>query len=455
MTNIIRPIPNEMMYYARSDTHYLLYIYDRVRNDLIASSDRSNPETDLIHKALEKSKDVSLYRHEHPEFNPKTGEGSRGWYGYILKQGHLALDAEQFAVFRAIWKWRDAAARKEDENPNFVLSSNTVVQIAKVNPPDMKALHSLLPLSPPIAKSSLNEIWEQIQATKAEDGPSLLHFLTSQAPDSLKKNGVPRQVKPPTSMPEIDGEVGGKRLARSQLFGDIPISSRWENSKGTADRENDQVPFPWQRFVQETSNDDAPEEDDAAELEEAPATETTAPDSEVMEEADEEFTLKRGKKRKAAPAEEGSSSSEESESDEGAEEEPMQDVDDLGVLNIVEDQPKKSKNKKSRKEEKRTREQQLENERAQRKAERKAMKGQQKQDKKEKKTKEEKKFAAVPFDYSQAASIMNASRTRGDQDKKAKKGKVFDPYTKSAEEAVKGARKAPPIRGERSATFKK
>lgn len=38
----IRPVPREMMDYARSDTHYLLYVYDMMRNALY---DRSNPET--------------------------------------------------------------------------------------------------------------------------------------------------------------------------------------------------------------------------------------------------------------------------------------------------------------------------------------------------------------------------------------------------------------------------
>ena len=463
------------MYYARSDTHYLLYIYDRVRNDLIAASDRSNPETDLIRRALEKSKDLSLYRHEHPGFDEKTGEGSRGWYGYILKHGHLSLDAEQFAVFRAIWRWRDAAARREDENPNFILGSNNIVQIARVNPPDMKALHSLLPLSAPIARSCLNELWGQIQATKSEGGPSLLHFLTSQAPESLKKNGVLKGVKPPTTLPVVDGEAGAERLARSQLFGNMPISSRWEESKKTANGQNDYIPFPWQRFVQESTEwnaaDDIKTEGDAAEAETIAAAEAPAPNAEAMEEDDQEFTLKRGKKRKAAPADEDSTSSEELESDEdndAASDEPMQDADN-GVISIEEDQPKKPKNKKARKAERRAREQQIEIERAQKKAERKELKAQKKQqerkekqeekekekkDKTDKTDKEQKKFAAVPFDYSTAASVMNASRGGGEEQNK-KKGKVFNPYAKSAEEGVKGARKAPPIRGEKSATFKK
>ena len=31
----VRPLPDEMQKYAREDTHYLLYIYDRIRIDLL------------------------------------------------------------------------------------------------------------------------------------------------------------------------------------------------------------------------------------------------------------------------------------------------------------------------------------------------------------------------------------------------------------------------------------
>ncbi|WP_374759170.1 hypothetical protein, partial [Salmonella enterica] len=58
------PLPEEMLYYARSDTHYLLYIYDKVRNELVMKSDRGNPGTEYIETALQKSKVQSLSRYE-------------------------------------------------------------------------------------------------------------------------------------------------------------------------------------------------------------------------------------------------------------------------------------------------------------------------------------------------------------------------------------------------------
>jgi exosome complex exonuclease RRP6 len=35
---VARPLPAEMVSYAREDTHYLLYVLDMMRNELIAST---------------------------------------------------------------------------------------------------------------------------------------------------------------------------------------------------------------------------------------------------------------------------------------------------------------------------------------------------------------------------------------------------------------------------------
>lgn len=443
----MRPLPKEMLYYARSDTHYLLYIYDKVRNELIDSSDRTNPETDLIQKAIDKSRDVSLYRHEHADFNPATGEGARGWYNYVLKNPHLSFDAEQFAVFRALWKWRDEAARKEDENPNFILGSQTVCSIAKNNPPDAKALHSLLPFSPPFARQSLTQIWDEIKKTKAEGGPTLLQFFTSEAPDALRRNGP--KTRAASSMPLIEGELAVRSLPRSQLFGKMPMSSLWEGSKAAVSGEEDSIPFPWQRFVDEAAQGDVEVvQDDVpmAETEPEPAV------AETSEEEDEEFTLKRGKKRKAE-AHSPSASDEED------------DADASGILAIDDDAPRKSKSKaRSSKSDKKARREQRKAHKAESKASRSGADSSPRQDV-DGDVQAGKRFAAVPppaaFDYSQAASVMHASRDKQDEEKggrkgkKGKKEKVFDPYVKSVEEGVKGARKMMPIKGERSATFRK
>ncbi|KAH6891277.1 ribonuclease H-like domain-containing protein [Thelonectria olida] len=448
----IRPLPEEMMYYARSDTHYLLYIYDNVRNDLIEKSDSKSEETNLIERALQKSRELSLSRHEHPGYDEETGEGSRGWYGYVFKNSHLAFDSEQFTVFKTLWKWRDEIARKEDENPNFVLSVASVADIARINPPDAKALHSLLPLSASLARPRFNEIWGQIKEAKSKGGPSLLHFFTSMAPDEMRKNGRAFAAKKTTRLPDIDGEVTVSRLTRSQLFGDMPISTLWEADRSIIDNQEDTIPFPWQQFAMEGSVKDV---DDHSPSEEALAADEVVAENVVAkteDEAipDEEFTLKRGQKRKSEAVEEDSSSSEELEAEADNDEE-MEDGD--GVISIVDET---HKNKKQRKKERKAQKKAVaEDVKLRRDEAKKARKARQKEKKQQQD--EQDKFNAVPFDYSKASSVLHTQRgsNGGDAEGNGKKKKVFDPYSKSAESDIKGARKAPPIRGERAATFKK
>ena len=240
------------MYYARSDTHYLLYIYDNVRNELIEASNKVDAEKNYINEALERSRELSLSRHEHPDYNGTTGEGSRGWHNYVLKHSHLAFNGEQFAIFKALWKWRDETARKEDESPNFVLGTTNVTEIARVNPPDGKALHSLLPLTAPLARARLNDIWSCVQEAKSQGGPSLLQFFTSMAPDIKSHGKVPKLTRHRAQVStREEEEISIASMSQSKLFGSMPISSRWEESKESSIDLEDSVPFPWQKFVQD------------------------------------------------------------------------------------------------------------------------------------------------------------------------------------------------------------
>ena len=50
-----------MIKYAREDTHYLLYIYDRMRNELIR---RGNQQLNLLHSVLNRSRDICLKKYE-------------------------------------------------------------------------------------------------------------------------------------------------------------------------------------------------------------------------------------------------------------------------------------------------------------------------------------------------------------------------------------------------------
>lgn len=131
----MRPLPKEMLDYARSDTHYLLYIYDRLRNSLLEQSSRPpspvdgqpevagslqrrNPQ-EAMREVLDRSGETALKLYERDVYDAATGKGPGGWANQSRKFLTKAELEEEVvgAVFKAVHTWRDEVARKEDESP--------------------------------------------------------------------------------------------------------------------------------------------------------------------------------------------------------------------------------------------------------------------------------------------------------------------------------------------------
>lgn len=52
---VFRPLSSEAIHYARSDTHYLLYVYDMIKKDLMAMSTK---QCNYIELVFQRSTDV-------------------------------------------------------------------------------------------------------------------------------------------------------------------------------------------------------------------------------------------------------------------------------------------------------------------------------------------------------------------------------------------------------------
>lgn len=129
----IRPLPDGMLYYARSDTHFLLFIYDNLRNALLHKSSRPsspancgtivldsarpNPQ-EAMREVLGKSADTALKMYERDSYDIVTGRGSGGWLAAgkkWLPKGEI--EQESGWVWRHLHDWRDRVAREMDESP--------------------------------------------------------------------------------------------------------------------------------------------------------------------------------------------------------------------------------------------------------------------------------------------------------------------------------------------------
>ena len=137
-----------MLHYARSDTHYLLFIYDNLRNALLDrsasraqsraqtpnlnaeghASNRSTPEGDpklaLVREVLSRSEETALRVYEREGYDVE-GLGPGGWDTLARKWNRGALMASErmspkARIYRRVHAWRDRVAREEDESTGYV-----------------------------------------------------------------------------------------------------------------------------------------------------------------------------------------------------------------------------------------------------------------------------------------------------------------------------------------------
>lgn len=174
----VRPLPSGMFNYARSDTHYLLYIYDKLRNELIEASSNTNDAIDYVQ---EHSKTEALQRYDRPTYDTEKGQGPGGWYD-MLSRNPGVLSKEQFAVFRAVHKWRDEVARAEDEGLQCVFPKYMLFKLSQVMPLDMGTLLRTLSPVTPITKDRATDLLDAIKQAKiaGATGPEWRDFAPPQ-----------------------------------------------------------------------------------------------------------------------------------------------------------------------------------------------------------------------------------------------------------------------------------
>lgn len=138
----IRELPAELIKYAREDTHYLLYIYDRLRNELVA---RSNEASNLILSVWNRSKELCLKRYEKERLNDSS-------HILLYQKSNLLFNPIQMRVFASVYKWRDVTARQEDESTRYVLPNNMLFTISEMMPTDVPSLIACCSPVPPFIR---------------------------------------------------------------------------------------------------------------------------------------------------------------------------------------------------------------------------------------------------------------------------------------------------------------
>lgn len=182
----IRPLTDDMLLYARSDTHFLLFIYDNLRNALLdkSSSRSGSPSlsnkksasprpTSLLDEALRRSAETSLRVYVKEPYDAAEGSGPGGWDTLAKRWNKISLTAGgpgagvesmHREVYKSVHWWRERVAREEDESTRFVLPNHFLFPIAEQPPADIPSLLKIFKASiPPVVKRRARELLSVIK----------------------------------------------------------------------------------------------------------------------------------------------------------------------------------------------------------------------------------------------------------------------------------------------------
>ena len=157
-----------MLDYARSDTHYLLYIYDQIRRDLITHSQK-NGIANLITRVLDLSRQYAAMTYTREHYDYEEGSGVDGWRKLLLNnKGPQLHSTLQLTVFKRLHQWRDQIAREEDESTGYVLPNRSLINLAASLPASMQTVVAACNPVPPLVQVYAEDIAYIVHKTRKE-----------------------------------------------------------------------------------------------------------------------------------------------------------------------------------------------------------------------------------------------------------------------------------------------
>jgi exosome complex exonuclease RRP6 len=243
----IRPLNDAMLLYARSDTHFLIHIYERLRRDLLMTDE-------MLAEVRRKSAGVAKQAYEHLPYDAEEGYGSGGWrnsveragkaplwgledpagapaaQNWVNKQGIIALE-----IFKSVHDWRDRLARELDEGIGYILPNRAIFGLAEGPPKDAAGLERNMTSNfAPHIRERKDELLRLI-LDATERGTKKAEALRLEAQSSDTASTAPTASLWSSVVPHAQGStsslLGGKRVeavstpglgsAMSTLFGPI------------------------------------------------------------------------------------------------------------------------------------------------------------------------------------------------------------------------------------------
>jgi len=154
----IRPLPEDFISYARQDSHYLLFIYDLMRNELI---DKGNNLNNLINAVYCRSTDICMKRYEKPIVTPES-------HLDLYRRSRKFLNSRQMYALQKLYLWRDKIAREQDESVEYVLPKHMMLQMSEILPKEMQGVLACCNPIPSLVKTELLTLHNIFRAAREQ-----------------------------------------------------------------------------------------------------------------------------------------------------------------------------------------------------------------------------------------------------------------------------------------------
>lgn len=129
-----RPLSAEMVHYARTDAHYLLYIANCLINELKQLDKGNSSSDDKFHFVFEASRRSNMLCSQlfTKEIEASPGESSALslFSRQVSSDSVTSISKETQNIVRQLCAWRDLMARIHDESLKYVLSDQAIVALA-------------------------------------------------------------------------------------------------------------------------------------------------------------------------------------------------------------------------------------------------------------------------------------------------------------------------------------
>jgi exosome complex exonuclease RRP6 len=123
----VRPLTEGMIKYARSDTHFLLYIYDNLKKELISKSlENGDGGIFIFYKmCLKQSSEICLQSYQKPKVKDET------YYHLIQINGNKPK--KELGIIKETYIFRDFLGRVLDRDPKEILKKAMIFKLSKNN----------------------------------------------------------------------------------------------------------------------------------------------------------------------------------------------------------------------------------------------------------------------------------------------------------------------------------